>query len=130
MKATDEQTAKLLQAVKDTYVKAEKLFGRSFPQPTVVVKDIGTTAGQAWYRENKLLFSETLYVQNENDFLRDTVVHEIAHLIAGQLFGWAIQPHGLEWKAVMLRLGVNPTRCHCYDTKDVKRKKVIDMTGF
>lgn len=37
--------------------------------------------------------------------IRDTILHEIAHAIAGHKAG-----HGWEWKAVCRRIGANPNR--------------------
>jgi SprT protein len=43
------------------------------------------------------------------------VPHEVAHLIAHQLFGLKIQPHGEEWQLIMRGVyELPPNRCHSY----------------
>jgi SprT protein len=50
------------------------------------------------------------------------VAHEVAHLIAHQLFGERIQPHGEEWQLIMRGVyELPPDRCHTYA---VKRRQV------
>lgn len=44
----------------------------------------------------------------------DTVLHEVAHAIAGQKAG-----HGPEWKAACVRVGATPERC--YTAEEVKQ---------
>ncbi|MNO84373.1 hypothetical protein D3C76_757130 [compost metagenome] len=63
-----------------------------------------------------------MYRENTEDFLKQTVAHEVAHLIAHQLFGDRIQPHGEEWQLIMRGVyELPPNRCHTYD---VKRRSV------
>jgi SprT protein len=50
------------------------------------------------------------------------VAHEVAHLIAHQLLGERIQPHGEEWQLIMRGVyELPPDRCHTYE---VKRRQV------
>ena len=44
---------------------------------------------------------------NDDDQFKDTVLHEIAHAIAGARAG-----HGYTWKRVAVSVGCEPTRCH------------------
>lgn len=94
---------------------ASELFGREFLMPTVAFDLRGKTAGQAFIQKNALRFNAILLVENEDAFLSDTVPHEVAHLIARQLFGLRISAHGAEWKDVMRRFGCEPRRCHSFD---------------
>ena len=72
--------------------------------------------------ENLLRFNPQLYQENREDFLRQTVPHEVAHLVAHQLFGLRIQPHGEEWQLIMRGVyELPPSRCHTYA---VKRRQV------
>lgn len=50
------------------------------------------------------------------DDVTDTILHEIAHALAGH--GVA---HGPEWKAIAVRIGARPVRC--YSTLDTEEKK-------
>ena len=108
--------------VEACYQQAETFFKRSFARPQVSFKLRGQKAGVAHLTENKLRFNPQLYQENQDDFLRQTVAHEVAHLIAHQLFGLRIQPHGEEWQLIMRGVyELPPDRCHTYA---VKRRQV------
>lgn len=97
------------------YQQAETHFARRFTRPEISFRLRGQKAGVAHLDENLLRFNPTLYEQNREDFLRQTVPHEVAHMIARALFGRRIQPHGGEWKSIMLEVfGLSPQRCHSY----------------
>jgi len=101
--------------VEACYQLAEAFFKRSFPRPEVSLKLRGQKAGVAHLDENLLRFNLQLYRENSEDFLRQTVAHEVAHLIAHQMFGPRIRPHGEEWQLVMRGVyELPPNRCHTY----------------
>jgi len=52
------------------------------------------------------------------------VPHETAHFLAYRLHGRGIRPHGLEWQAIMRRLGADPTRCHDYDIEGLSARRL------
>ena len=108
--------------VEDCFQLAESFFKRPFKRPVVSLKLRGQKAGVAHLHENLLRFNPQLYRENTDDFLKQTVAHEVAHLIAHQLFGDRIQPHGEEWQLIMRGVyELPPNRCHTYD---VKRRSV------
>jgi predicted SprT family Zn-dependent metalloprotease len=45
--------------------------------------------------------------RNSEAEIRDTILHEIAHALAGPLAG-----HGPAWQAICLRIGARPERCY------------------
>ncbi|MDF5862155.1 SprT family zinc-dependent metalloprotease [Pseudomonas aeruginosa] len=104
--------------VEACYRQAEHFFQRSFPRPTVSFRLRGQKAGVAHLDENLLRFNPQLYRENREHFLEQTVAHEVAHLIAHQLFGPRIRPHGEEWQLIMRGIyGLPPDRCHTYAVK-------------
>ena len=115
---------------------AAKRFGQSFPMPTVVFKKRGTTAGTAAYRSWTLDFNEQIMDDNTEEFIRQTVAHECAHLIDQQVYNsltpkydsWGRrkkrQPHGPNWKRCMAVLGVPADRTHSMDVSNAARKSV------
>ncbi|NER62530.1 SprT family protein, partial [Pseudomonas sp. MAFF212428] len=108
--------------VERCYQQAESFFKRTFLRPEVSFKLRGQKAGVAHLHENLLRFNLQLYRENSEDFLRQTVPHEVAHLVAHQLFGERIQPHGEEWQLIMRGVyELPPNRCHNYA---VKRRSV------
>jgi predicted SprT family Zn-dependent metalloprotease len=50
--------------------------------------------------------SAPIIALNDESVIRDTVLHEIAHALAGPAAG-----HGPQWKAVARSIGANPQRC-------------------
>lgn len=111
------------KAVEACYQKAEAFFSTSFIRPEVSFKLRGQKAGVAHITENKLRFNPVLYAQNREDFLKQTVPHEVAHLIAYKQFGLKIAPHGQEWQLIMRGLfGLEPKRCHNYAIKPATGK--------
>jgi SprT protein len=101
--------------VEACFVQAEAYFRRTFPRPSVCTGLRGYKAGVAYLQENRLRFNSQLYRDNPEDFLRQTVAHEVAHLVAHQLFGRRIRPHGREWQQIMrVVFDLPPLRCHNY----------------
>ncbi|AMB78652.1 MAG: SprT family zinc-dependent metalloprotease [Pseudomonadales bacterium] len=104
--------------VEDCFQQAEKFFKRPFKRPVVSLKLRGQKAGVAHLHENLLRFNPQLYRENSEDFIKQTVAHEVAHLIAHQLFGDRITPHGEEWQLIMRGVyELPPNRCHTYAIK-------------
>lgn len=102
--------------VEACFVQAETFFERRFERPQVSFRLRGQKAGVAHLGQNLLRFNPHLYQENREHFLRQTVAHEVAHLIAHQLFGSGIRPHGREWQSIMQGLyGLPADRCHSYE---------------
>ncbi len=106
---------RILAAFEGCYQLAEQHFSRHFPRPDIELDLRGQRAGVAYLNQNLLRFNGQLYRDNADDFLLQTVPHEVAHLIAHQVYGARIRPHGREWQAVMTQLFQLPAnRCHNY----------------
>ncbi|WP_137818383.1 SprT family zinc-dependent metalloprotease [Pseudomonas sp. 2FG] len=104
--------------VEACYQQAEAFFNRRFTRPVVSLKLRGQKAGVAHLDENLLRFNPQLYRENSEDFLKQTVAHEVAHMIAREMFGSRIQPHGEEWQLIMRGVyELPPNRCHTYAIK-------------
>lgn len=98
-----------------------------FPVPDVYFYDKRRAAGLANLRTHQVGIHSTLLEENQESMLRETVAHEVAHLVV--YWRWLNvtrmttrrpQPHGCEWKAVMRGLfGVEPERTHSYDMANV-----------
>lgn len=103
--------------VQETLEKAKQIFGREFPMPKIHFDLQGRTAGSARASENLIRINPILLRENGDTFIARTVPHEVAHLITRQVYGMGrnVKPHGPEWRSVMVRLGLPPTRCHSYD---------------
>ncbi len=60
--------------------------------------------GDCHFRDRVIRISRTHALEGSNEQIRDTVLHEIAHAIAGPEAG-----HGPLWKATALRIGATPS---------------------
>ena len=107
----------------ELYNQAESFYQRRFPRPYVRLDLKGETAGQALIAKHQLRFNRVLLQENREHFLRQTVAHEVAHLLAYDLFGPRIRAHGPKWQSVMTDAFQLPAdRCHHYDTQRSSRK--------
>src|SRR5690606_3296645 len=87
-------------------------------------------AGVAYLNRNLLRFNAQMYRENRDDFLLQTVPHEVAHLIAHALFGGEIRAHGREWQTLMTDLyGLPARRCHDYAVAQRRSTRYLYRCG-
>lgn len=78
-------------------------------------------------------FNLALAFENQEDFLEQTVPHEVAHIITEMFFKGEdkqYRGHGDFWKFVMKRFGKPPTRCHSYDVEHHVRHVEKDTFSY
>ena len=103
---------------------AEHFFQRKFPIPEISFRLRGSNAGLALLRSNQLRFNNQLLLVHGQSFINETAAHELAHLIAYQLHGLSIRPHGTEWQRIMVEVfDSKPSVTHSYRTS-MNRKEV------
>ena len=103
---------------------AEHFFKQKFPAPEVSFRLRGSNAGLALLKSNRLKFNNQLLLEHGKKFIDETAAHELAHLIAYQLHGLKIKPHGTEWKQIMTEVfNSNPSVTHNYSTS-MNRKEI------
>ena len=76
-----------------------------------------STAGRAFIENDYIDLSCYLMENNQEYFAKDTIPHELAHMIAWRLY--KDRGHGKAWKYVAYTLYGSYNRCH---TMQVKRK--------
>lgn len=100
-------------------------YSRDFPRIELRFDLKGTTAGMFCRRRNKETGNETAYFRlnralleaNLEEFLTDTIPHEVAHYITRTIWGRAVKSHGKEWQSVMTDcFKIEASRCHDMDT--------------
>lgn len=69
--------------------------------------------GRCSSSKKEISLSRYLTALNDEAQVRDTILHEVAHALAGHAAG-----HGPAWKRWCLTVGANPSRC--YDTAEVE----------
>lgn len=122
---TPELRKKVEARIEECYVIAEKHFKRKFPRPEVRYDIKNRFGGTATYATNLIRLNLILLVENEEHFLKQTVAHEVAHLInhltAERKNGKRLMPHGKEWKAVMTEVyKLPPHTKHTYDCTSIQ----------
>ncbi len=113
----------LQERIVELYRQAESFFNKSFQKPYIRLDLKGETAGQAWIEKRQLRFNPVLLKENREHFIKQTVAHEVAHLLAYDIHGPRIRAHGREWHSIMTHVFQLPAdRCHSYDTKRSSRR--------
>ena len=127
---TDQEKTEIkteLIAATRHYVKlAREVFGIRMRYPKVRFFEHSGTAGWAFCHDNRIEYNIILAFDNKEVFLYgpdSTVGHEVAHLVVYLRFGDKPRSHGVEWKNVMRKMGLNESRCHDYAIGKVKYKK-------
>jgi SprT protein len=96
--------------------RAETYFQRRFESPHLTFNLRGMAAAVTYPAKNAIRINRRLLEQNVEDFLLNTVPHEVSHLIAFHVHGRFVAPHGAEWATIMRKVfGLKPLRCHNYD---------------
>ena len=100
---------------------ASDKYGIHFRCPNVSFKLKGRTAGKACISRNEVRYNAVLLEENGETFISRTIPHEVAHFVARAKYG-NIKSHGYEWQRVMRDFGLDPSRCHSYDTTNSKQQ--------
>jgi len=105
------------------FLLAECFFDRPFKRPEYLFNQRGKSAGTAHLQRNIVKFNPILFAQNKNEFIKQVVAHEVAHLIVYQQYG-KVRPHGKEWQHVMQKVFNCPAlTTHSLDITDVLGKQ-------
>ena len=79
------------------------------------------TAGRALLEDSRICLSHILLTTAER--VRDTVLHEYAHLFVFERWGYGAKPHGPEWRDAVQLLGLEPEVTHAYSGRKARRKR-------
>ncbi len=106
--------------------QAERFHRRRFELSEIRFDVRGKTAG--YFRQlsdglGLINYNNALLQANGDTFISRTVPHEVAHLVAHQLHGSGIRPHGKEWKAIMQLFNADASRCHEYDVSELHTRQ-------
>jgi len=119
---------RVLARTRELLRRAEERYGSRLPMPEIRFDLRGRAAGQARMlaaRRFRLRYNPELLAGNPVDFIAQTVAHEVAHLVAYEVFGRAIRPHGPEWRSVMALFGVPALRCHNYPVAASEGRRLV-----
>lgn len=121
--ATSDSITTANTAIRKALDRARRHYNIKLPEASVDYSLRGRCAGQAHLDRNgqlTLRINRQLLEENLEDFLKQTIPHEVAHLVVQ----WQARkarsrpkPHGQEWQKVMQAcFGLEPKRCHSYRT--------------
>ena len=116
------------QAIETTFQTAERVFGRQFQRCTVSfdIRNGASRGGDASFAKRRIRINRQLLAQNPTEVIEQTCPHEVAHIVAYDLYGQRAWNHGLLWQNVMRKLGKNPDRCHELITPNLLRKAIYE----
>ncbi|MBA4191016.1 MAG: hypothetical protein C0467_23775 [Planctomycetaceae bacterium] len=95
-----------MDLVKLREAAAEQLARHNLAGWTFHLADTKRRLGVCKHRSKRIEISEYYAIHNTDEAVWDTLLHEVAHAIAGPEAG-----HGPVWKAVAVRLGATPRAC-------------------
>ena len=106
---------------------AKPYLGRSrMTCPTLLFVRGRLYAGRAHYPDQRIEINEDLLERYPEPMLRETIAHELAHLITQRVHGRRARAHGPEWQQMMRDwFNVEPERTHHFDMTgiDVRRQQ-------
>ncbi len=117
------------QAIEQTrhyLLLAKQLLQQDFLFPAINFDLTGKSAGYFKRLPDgscEINYNRQLLNLHTQDFLQRTIPHEVAHLVAYQVHGIRIKPHGNEWKSIMELFAADSSRCHSYDVSKLKTRQ-------
>jgi SprT protein len=123
MMLTEQDKKAITLQGEDFFIEAECFFDRPFKRPTYLFNQRGKAAGTAHLQRNLIKINPVLFINNRDEFFQQVIPHEVAHLIAFQLYG-KTRPHGKEWQQVMVEVFKRPAlTTHQLDINEVVGKQ-------
>ncbi len=116
-----KRTARLMEVA----VQARELMDRhGLTDWSFRFNDAEKKLGVCRYREKRILLSRGHAANGARDQVTDTILHEIAHALAGPRAG-----HGSDWKTVARQLGATPKSC-APETEQTRDNREIAKAKF
>ncbi len=94
--------------------------------PIVQWKGLRVSAGMAYYRTRKIALSNRILRDEES--VRDTLIHEYAHLLAVHRHGKQGAGHGPAWCQAMREMGQEPKVRHNYRVERNQPRQRVTYT--
>ena len=91
---------------------------------TIIFSDLlKAVAGRAYTHFNTLMYNNNMLEENEDDFIENTIPHEVAHLVTFKV-SRTEKSHGPTWKWAMQNIyNLNPVTHHNYNTQSSVKSK-------
>lgn len=111
------------QRVAECVEQAAQRFQYKAPAPRVSYDLKGYTTGEAHLNQNMISVNVEALTKHTEDYLRDTIAHEVAHLVAWVRFN--TNGHGRAWRVICRALGGTGSRCSQYDVTPQRTLKTF-----
>lgn len=125
---TEVETYLALMEAKSIVIECCIKAGRPELHSRIVVEwdaKLATTMGMAHTNHlagtARLCLNPALWERATPEERRQTSIHEAAHALANIIHRKGCG-HGPEWKAIMVRLGATPDRCHSVSTAGIRKR--------
>lgn len=96
--------------------------------PVIMNHRMRSVAGRARLSRSTIELNVRLLQDHPIEEFENTLIHEVAHLLVFALYG--ARGHGTHWKAMMRRMGAEPTRCHTLPVDHLRRTRPIAGVAF
>jgi SprT protein len=116
------------ESIKRFLLIAEKRYGKTYSMPSVSYDLKTVVAGTASYSRWHIEVNPRMLVENKDDYLINTIGHEVAHLITSGNHHGKRMGHRKEWKDTMAVFGLEPEIYHHYKTHSKPRKRMQRFT--
>lgn len=130
-KYIDSKNTKLqeIEALANTLI-AKHIDVSKHGQWTFVWNDAVNILGMCKHSKKQIVLSKRWTLGLPDEEVLDTILHEIAHVIAG----WKVKSHGIEWQNAAILVGAKPVATYSDDavqTTDVAKPtyQMVDHTG-
>lgn len=117
---------RVLQKVIECIMKLEQHYNVKIHRPKILFEKRGTVAAVAnsdnWY----ININPVLLNENTDDFIENTVPHEVAHLACDKIYPeqrHSRNLHGPQWKEMMGILGAKVETFHTYDVTNSREPR-------
>lgn len=91
--------------------------------PLLQWKGMRVSAGMAYYKTGRIALSSRVLFDEES--VRDTLIHEYAHLLAVHRYGRKGAGHGPAWREAMREMGLEPKVRHNYRVERNSRRQEV-----
>ena len=82
----------------------------------------GKVGGRAFINQNRIAINKQAIEKYTDEYIKQTIGHEFAHIVQYNTFSYNIKPHGQEWAAIMRSFGLPAKRCHSYELKSARKE--------
>ena len=110
------------ETLRASWAKFGRIYKLVKPCPTIMLNNrLKSTAGRCDFEKRVIDLSTLLFHENQGEFERVIIPHEVAHQVAFDVYKDA--GHGEARKSVMIMYGLPPERCHNLKSQVVETAK-------